>query len=510
MEKGRIQKSATNIVFGYLNQIVSLVLSFVSRTVFVYYFGAQYLGLDGLFTDVLGLLSLADLGFGTAMVYSFYKPLAQKDHEKIAALTTFYRRVYWIIGTAVAVLGIAVYPLLPKLINLDTEIPHVTVYYFLALANVVLSYVCVYKTSVLTADQKGYMLSRLNMVVEMVSTAVRVLAVVLTRNYILYLSLGVAVSLLRNLLASARAQKEYPFLRKRVELSRAERKGIMSTIGSVFLYKLFSVLMNATDNLLTSVMVGTVVVGYYSNYHMLQDKLAMLYTLIFTSMTASVGNLIVTEKAEKRYEVFDCQQSVSFIICAVVVPCYVILIGDFIRIWLGAEFVLNTATVVAIGLNMYLSCVLQPLWTYREATGLYRRTKFIMLLCAALNLVLSVIFGKLWALAGILIASNVARLFTYIWYEPKVLFREYFGKSPAGYYGRLAGNLLLITAVSAVGLWVGGLFVPENFGLWFVKACVVGLICLAVALLAYSRSGGIQLLYSRVKELLSRGKEERA
>ncbi len=510
MEEGRIKKSATNIVFGYMNQILSLVLSFVSRTVFVYYFGAEYLGLDGLFTDVLGLLSLADLGFGTAMVYSFYKPLAEKDYDKIAALTTFYRRVYWIIGATVAVLGIAVYPLLPWLINLDTHIPNISVYYFLALANVVLSYVCVYKTSVLTADQKGYMISRISMVISLLSTAVRVLAVVLTQNYILYLVLGVITSLGQNLLASHRAQKEYPFLRKRVELSGEERKGILGTIGSVFLYKLFSVLMNATDNLLTSVMVGTVVVGYYSNYHMLQDKLAMLYTLVFTSMTASVGNLIVTEKEEKRYEVFNCQQSVSFIICAIVVPCYVILINDFIRIWLGAQYVLTGATVVAIGLNMYLSCVLQPLWSYREATGLYRKTKYIMLLCAALNLILSVIFGKLWGLAGILFASNVARLFTYIWYEPKVLFKEYFGRSPGSYFGSLAGNLLLITAVSGAGLAVGQFLSPGSFLMWFVKACCVGVGCVTVALLAYSRSSGVKLLVTRAKEFLSarRGEKE--
>ena len=503
MEEGRMKKSATNIVFGYMNQILSLVLSFVSRTVFVYYFGAEYLGLEGLFKDVLGLLSLADLGFGTAMVYSFYKPLAEKDEAKIAALTTFYRRIYWIIGISVAVLGIAAYPLLPWLINLDTQIPNVSVYYFLALANVVLSYVCVYKTSVLTADQKGYMLSKVSMVISLVSTAVRVLAIVLTRNYILYLVLGVVMSLSQNLLASRKAQKEYPYLRKRVELSRGERKGILKTIGSVFLYKLFSVLMNATDNLLTSVLVGTVVVGYYSNYHMLQDKLAVLYTLIFTSMTASVGNLIVTEKEEKRYEVFSCQQSVSFIICAIVVPCYVILINDFIRVWLGAEFVLGGATVAAIGLNMYLSCVLQPLWSYREATGLYRKTKYIMLLCAVLNLVLSVIFGMLWGLTGILFASNVARLLTYIWYEPKVLFREYFNRKPGRYFVSLAGNLLLIAVVSVAGLAVGALLPAPSFLLWFVKACCVGLCCLGIAILVYSRSSGVKLLVERAKTFLA-------
>ena len=504
MSEGRMKKSATNIVFGYLNQILSLVLSFVSRTVFVYYFGAEYLGLNGLFTDVLGLLSLADLGFGTAMVYSFYKPLAAGDEKKIAALTTFYRRVYWIIGSTVAVLGIAVYPLLPYLINLDTQIPNVGLYYFLALANVVLSYVCVYKTSVLTADQKGFMLSRISMLVSTVATAVQVLVMVLTRNYILYLVLGVVMSLGYNLLASHRAQKEYPYLRQRVELSREERKGILGTIGSVFLYKLFSVLMNATDNLLTSVLVGTVVVGYYSNYHMLQDKLAVLYTLIFTSMTASVGNLIVTEKEDKRYEVFDCQQSLSFMICSVVVPCYVILINDFIGIWLGAQYVLDGVTVAAIGLNMYLSCVLQPLWTYREASGLYRRTKYVMLLCAVLNLILSVILGKLWGLAGILIASNVARLVTYIWYEPKVLFKEYFARSAGGYFLGLAGNLLLIGLLCLGGLGAGQFFVPGNFGLWLVKACAVGLLSLAAALLVYGRSSGFRLLLQRVKELLKK------
>lgn len=504
MLEGRTKKAAINVTFNLANQILTLILSFVSRTVFIWGLGAEYLGINGLFSDVLNLLSMADLGFGTAMVYSFYKPLADKDYKKMAGLTTFYKKIYTIIAMSVAVIGLALTPALPYLINLDTSIPHITLYYWLSLANVVFSYLCVYKTSILNADQQNYITVRISIIVNVVRSILQIVAIILWKSYTVYLLLGCISVLINNIVASRKATKKYPFIIDKVQLSSKEKKSIFTNVGSVFLYKVSSVLMNATTNLIISIVIGTLAVGYYSNYLLLQNKISMFYTLIFTSLTASIGNLIVKERAEKRYEIFQCEQSVSFIVCGIVIPCYVVLVNDLINVWLGEEFLLSRLCVYAIGLNMYLGCVLQPLWSYREATGLYRKTKWVMVLCAGLNLVFAIVFGYTVGLAGILFASSLARLLTYIWYEPKLLFREYFDTSAKIYYFQLLSNLLLIIVLILIVGKISELIIVVSFLSWIAKGIVVGCLTAVITIGFYWKSEGVKNLISKVMQFMKR------
>lgn len=504
MGEGRTKNAVKNISFNFINQILTLLLSFVSRTVFIWGLGASYLGINGLFSDVLGLLSMADLGFNTAMVYSFYKPLAENDYLKMAGLITFYKKVYTFIAVGVSVVGIALVPALPYLINLETDIPNVTLYYLLSLANIVFSYLFVYKTSILSADQKNYKITRITIVVNVIRSIVQIMAIIIWKDYTIYLILGCISVLINNIIASHIATKEYPFIKEKVELTMKEKRNIFSNIGSVFLYKVSSVLLNATDNLLISIIIGTLAVGYYSNYLMLQNKISLFYTLIFTSLTASIGNLIVKENSKKRYEIFSCEQSISFIVCGVVIPGYTLLVNDLIKIWLGEEYVLSMLVVIASGLNMYLACVLQPLWSYREATGLYRRTKWVMVICALVNLILSVILGRLIGLAGILFASALSRLCTYIWYEPKILFREYFELSPFKYYLQLVGNFGVIIIITCLAGWISSLIVVESIFLWIIKAILVGGASFSIILILYLNSSGIKIFRKKINLFLKK------
>lgn len=504
MIEGRTKKAVKNIAFNFTNQILTLILSFISRTVFIWGLGASYLGINGLFSDVLGLLSMADLGFNTAMVYSFYKPLAENDYSKMAGLITFYKKVYTIIAIGVSVIGIALVPALPYLINLEMEVPNIRLYYLLSLSNIVFSYLCVYKTSILSADQKNYKITRVTIFVNVIRSIAQIIAIIIWKDYTIYLILGCVSVLVNNIVASHIATKEYPFIKEKVELKKEDKKDIFFNIGSVFLYKVSSVLLNATDNLLISVIIGTLAVGYYSNYLMLQNKISLFYTLIFTSLTASIGNLIVKENSKKRYEIFACEQSISFIVCGVVIPGYTLLVNDLIRVWLGEEYVLSVAVVIASSLNMYLACVLQPLWSYREATGLYKKTKWVMVICAIVNLVLSIILGKWIGLAGILFASALSRLFTYIWYEPKILFREYFELSPFKYYLQLIANFVVIMAITYIAGWISSFIVVESIFYWFIKAIIVGSVSFFIVLILYLNSSGIKIFRKKISYFLKR------
>lgn len=500
---GRTEKAIINISYNILSQVITLLLAFVSRTIFIQGFGVGYLGINGLFSDILNLLSMADLGFNTAMTYSFYKPLAERDYNKIAELISFYKKVYNTIALVIAIIGISLVPFLNQLVNLDYAVPNLKIYYVLSLSSVVVSYLCMYKTTILSADQKGYIITKIGIVTNSIKTVLQIISIILFKNYIIYLLIGTIVTIGNNIYASYIATKQYPYIKKsKNEITKTEKNNIFSNLGSVFLYKVSSVLLNATDNILISVIVGTAMVGYYSNYLMLQSKITVIISLFFTSMTAGIGNLIATEGKEKRYEIFQCEQSISFIVCGVVVPCYVLLADDFIYLWLGKSYQLGFEITCAIGLNMYLSCVLQPLWSYREATGLYKRTKWIMVICAVLNILGSILLGEKCGVFGIIIASGISRISTYVWYEPKLLFKEYFGVSARKYYIKIINNMLLIISIIVIGTGIGNIWIVNNWTEWIFKAIIIGGACLAGILVMYKNSDGFYLLQNKIKTVV--------
>lgn len=506
MSESRAKRSTYNMLSGFANQFIALILSFVSRTVFIYTLGEEYLGLNGIFSNVLNLLSMADLGFNTAMAYSFYKPLAEHDERTLTALVNFYKKVYNIIAVLVTVVGLAVMPFLKYIVNTEKEIPLLEVYYLFALAGIVISYLFVYKTTILTADQKNYEVTNITIWTNLLKTVVQIVLLLWLHNYVAYLAVNVIFQFLNNAIASHKATKNYPYIKGDARIDKAEEKAILENMKSVFIFKVSGTLFTGVDNILISMLVGTAAVGLYDNYLLVGNKLKLVLQIIFSSLTASIGNLIVKEKSEKRYQVFAATQSVSYILCGIIVCVYYLTINDLIRVWLGEHFMFSMGTVAAMTLNLYLGCVLQPLWAYRDATGLYRKTKYVMLVGAILNLVLSVGMGLLWGITGIILASSIARLCTYFWYEPRLLFREYFDCGAESYYISQAGNLLLVL------LTVGGLGFAWSFyevDGWYrliVKGIVTGLVCCAVFLGAYARSEGFQIIRKKAKAMLKKMK----
>ena len=501
MAEGRTLKSVKNIYWGYLNTFINILLSFVNRTFFIRILGVEYLGINGLFSNILTMLSLADLGFGTAMAYSYYKPIAENDEQKIAALNRFYKKIYNYIAVAIALIGVSLTPFLETIVNLEEPVDNLEIYYLLTLAGTVSSYLMVYKSLLITAYQKNYIVSKYNALVKLLVTFLQILSMIITHNYIVYLCVVVLGNIINNVRISLVADKLFPFIKKKVLLEKEEQRDIFQNIKSVFIYKISSVLINGTDNILISTLVGTLWVGYYSNYLIIINNLTTFINMAFQSLTASVGNLVVTESKEKRYELFKMIQVVSNWFSIVVVPCVYALIDLFIKNWLGDQFVLSREAVCAITLNLYLTCILQPIWIYREATGLYKKTKYVMLITAILNVVLSIWWGIYAGLAGILFASAAAKILTYIWYEPILLFKDFFGRTAKDFFVSMALNICA-TVLICIGLskllecirvdgWMG----------FFLNGIICFGLCNILYLLYYARNKFFQGLLLRIKSL---------
>lgn len=266
-------------------------------------------------------------------------------------------------------------------------------------------------------------------------------------------------------------------------LKREEKKQIFNNLKSVFIYKISGSLLNSIDNIVISVCISTVAVGLYSNYLTVTSSLTSFITILFTSLTASVGNLIVKESDEHRYKIFLLLQRISFWLSGFITVCTFLLISDFIQLWLGAKYELGSTMAAAVALNLFFSTSMQPIWIFREATGLYRRTKYIMLVAAAINLVLSVALAYNLGISGVIFATILSRVSTYFWYEPKILFKEFFNQKVVTYYRDYVVNVILIICCSGILKFIFDfMFKDVTIYSWICKAIIAGIFINAIYL----------------------------
>lgn len=471
----RTKKSANNMIFGFIEQVVTLLLSFVTRTIFIRYLGSEYLGINGLFTNILSFLSIAELGFGTAIIYGMYKPIKDNDRKKIAALMYYYRKIYTILAIVIAVLGVIVIPFLKYLVNTESEIQNITVYYLVFLVDSICSYLLANRVAIIEANQNSYIIKRYTTVFIIIKNILQIISLVIFKNFLVYLVIQVSITVLTNIYGAVVAKKMYPYAFKKEQLDKHEKKMMIDNVKSMAIYRFGGAIMNHTDNILISVICGTINVGLYSNYNMITSAIDRFTNIIFNSITASIGNLNAEDNQNKKLKMFYNVEFFSnwiFGFCSVML---FVLIKQFVSLWLGDRYILDIWTTSAIVVNFYILGVLKPNLTYRDTTGLFKETKYIFLITATINLVLSIILGKLCGVFGILIASAIARLLTNFWFEPQTLFKKYFGVSSKKYFMdrilniglTICSILISLLLIQAVSQWISSKLAT------FVASCVI-------------------------------------
>jgi O-antigen/teichoic acid export membrane protein len=494
----RKQYVSLNILAGSISQVVSLMLQLISRTIFLNTLGIEYLGINAIFFNVLTVLSLADLGFGTAIIYSMYKPLAENDTDTVVALMTYYKKIYHKIAILVAAIGIGMIPLLPYVVNLKTNIPHLSVYYLLYVINMVISYFMAYKYTIISADQKDYLLSIYSLIGSILQTILQILILLIFKNFMLYLFVMILRTFLVNWFQTKKAKKLYPYIKETKELDSITKKSINENVKSMFLYKLGGVLLNNTDNFIISMIVGTVYVGFYSNYLTIITAVTSFVIIIFNSLTHSVGNLNANNDKEKQFEIFRVINFIAFWIMTFCSVCFLILLNDFITLWIGEEYVFGMLTVSVIVLNFFMPGTISDVSIYRDTTGMFKQTKYIFLLTAFINLVLSIILGKIYGLFGILLATAISRILTNMWYEPFILFKTYFKKSPLLYFRRQILYWIIFIICSIGTYLLCSIFKGISIVNLILKLMICILVPNIIILALFFRSKEVVYLYEQI------------
>ena len=268
-QRSRTENSIINSTMSIITQVLTVILNFAVKTVFIKMLNDEYLGVNGLFTNIITMLSLADLGIGIAIPYSLYKPLAEKDEQKINILMNFYKKIYNIIGMVVLLIGLSLTPFLGLIIkDIPDNVPNLSLIYMLFVIHSASSYFFVYKKFLIDSDQKGYITSRIIFAFSTILSIIQIILLVITKNYILFLLASIIMVILQNIYISYKANKMYPFIKNKTndKLSKDDVKDIKKNVSSLFIYKVGTVIMNGTDNIIISKFIGLIIVGFYSNY----------------------------------------------------------------------------------------------------------------------------------------------------------------------------------------------------------------------------------------------------
>ncbi len=489
MANERLKNTAINAAYSYLYQLLYMAIGVVSRLIFVRYLGRDYLGVNGLFSNILGVLSISELGVGTAIGFALYKPLAQNDKEKIKSIMALFRKAYFAIGSFIAVAGLILVPFLPYIIKNTTGIENLSLYYILYLINTVSGYFLSYKTTLLTSDQKEYMLKKTQMIGTLAIALVQMLVLAATRNYLLYLLSDVLIRLVMQVVMQRTADRQYPFLKKEKaeKLPRQDVQVIVRNVKALMIHNLGEVSVSQTDNLIISGFISLEMTGIVSNYVMFTTYANLFIVTALSAAIPSVGNLIAKESDEAKLAFFKTYRLLAYWLYGWMSLGFIYLSTPLVKLVFGADYVLAQSAVVLMGLVFFLRGEGSAIYNYKIAAGIYNEDKYLAFIGGIINLIASVVAVKYLGVAGVYLGTVIYSLFVVV-ARDIIIYRRAFGKR---WLSVLSGTVryVLFFGLSAFACSSLLHFIPEmGWGGFGIKLAILVVVPNAVLFLLEGRS----------------------
>lgn len=504
----RLENSVRNIKAAWLWQLVHILCQFATRTVIIKVLTIEYVGLSGLFSNVLTMLSLAELGIGEAIIFSLYEPIAHKDHQVISSIMKFYQKVYIFVGLFIAVVGCILTPYIELFIkDMPDNIPNLQVIYILFVANSAISYLFSYKGTFITANQKNNIVVSNDGITEILMVICQIIVLVCTQNYIIYLVIGVAFVLIRNIRITRIANRQYPYLKAKTKEKMPKKVFELikkNTLAMVF-HKIGTIIVFATDNIILSKFIGLVSVGLYTNYHVITNAVVVFINKFFNAMAASVGNLAVEADSRKQESIFNSMYFLNFWLYVFSCCCLFNLLNPFTEvIWLGDEYLFTTDIVLLIVVKTYVTGMRVSVQTFKNAKGLYWQNKFMPVGESIVNIVVSVILVQYFGVAGVILGTIISSLITCVWIEPRVLYKHGFHKSSKKYFVKYIKYFIVFTLIMTITYGCNCFIVNDNLYSFVVKCCISGILPNLFIVLIYHRSVEFRYVKNVVLNMLKK------
>ncbi|MCI5773541.1 MAG: hypothetical protein MR210_03160 [Erysipelotrichaceae bacterium] len=502
----RIQKTFKNVSYSVTLSMIVMLAKFLARYVFIRYLSYEYLGSAGLFSNILTLLSFAELGIGNAIVFSLYKPLAQNDHEKIKTLVNLYKKSYLIIAVIVGVAGLCAIPLLPILTNHST-LDNLVLIYCMYLFDTMVSYVTADKQSLLIADQKRFVLSSYQSFFNILQQVVQIIVIVVYSDFILFLSIQILCKILQNIWISKYVLKNYPYLTEKniAKLDDEEKKVISKNIKAAFLHNTGDILVDNTDNLIMSSFLGLTTVGIYGTHMMFINAAVLIKFQMFNSIQASIGNLNAeVEDLDYKYTILKRLDMMYFLIFSAVSLGFFFLFRPLMVIY-NNNIVFGYSVLAVMIINFYIASIRSNINQFKYSCGLFYKDRFKPILEVLANFILSILLIQKWGLFGILFATTMVRLLITCPIEQYIVFKYYFNKSFIKYYVMFLIKILFVLFLGTV-LYVIELnfLMGVNIIVKFVIACALLLILLIIFCFIFKNNDSVIYFKNMMKIILNK------
>lgn len=511
MNNSRTKNSALTMLSSGVRQILTVLLTFVSRTVFIHTLGADYLGLNGLFSNILSILALSELGIGSAISFYLYKPIADKDIHRIRILMNFYKVCYRIVGLSILGIGICLIPFLPRLVKFEQQIPvNLYLVYFLYLLNTASSYLFfAYKQAIVTANQEQYKIEKINIIFTFVNCVADIMILILFRNYIVYLVVKFLLVLIKNLFIAIVIDREYPYLKgKEIDkLTKNEICDFLKDIGSVSLFRVGSTLFNSTDNIIISMFLGTVVVGYYSNYYMIISQITVIIGIFTKSFAAGIGNVIAKETKKKQYSIFKQLDFAAYLVTTLCTVCLFQLLNSFVKLWIGSvdtSYLLSQTVVLFLCLSFFLDSTTQILNSFREGSGNFKTGSTLQIIGGIVNIILSIMLGKIYGLEGIFAATVIGKLFITVSPFVMGISKDVFGFSRFKLLKRYYLNIIAMVLILGVNWLICRPFHMKGVLNFIIESGISCVFPVLTLFILYGRTDEMKSLIDRGKSIKDR------
>jgi len=501
-----------NLLYNMIKYATNLILQFALRTVLIYVMGVEYLGINGLFTNIFAFLNLAELGIGSAIVFSMYKPIADNDIEKVKSLQALYRKFYRIISLIVLIVGIGILPFLKYLIKGDLTIDiNIYILYVMYLVSTLVGYFAAHKRSLLFAHQRNDVENKIKTICIFVMYTLQIVVLLLFKNYYLYLVVNIVSTILECLLIHKMANKLFPEINGKAEpIDKETKKCIVKNFSALSLYKIGGIFVSSTDSIIISMFLGAVTLGVYSNYYLIINSLISITSLVHNAIFASVGNLIASKDIDYVYPRFKQINFIFVYLSSFMTICLFVLIQPFMTVWTGGGiYLLDDWTVVAICVSFYLNRMRSGVNIFKDCAGLFWKDRWKPIVEALTNLVVSIVLVNIFGVLGVFIGTIVSLLVAAFWVEPYILYRHYFKKNVWEYFKRyLLDLIIMITGCTVIYLIC--IFIPNGGILWLILKFVI---CITLSnlilILAYFPTKEFKELWGMLKNILKKFKNKK-
>lgn len=504
----RTKYTIINSIVGVIGQVILACINFILRRVFVNTIGLEYLGVNGLFSNILSFLALTESGVGIAMAYSLYLPIVNNDNDKINALMKFYKKIYTGIALGITLLGLILIPILPYLIK-DSIFTNqeIVVYYLFFLTENVSSYFLAYKSTFLNACQKNYIVTFIRTISMSLGLLIKIFVLYYTGNFLIYLTISVLTMIINNIFISIYVTHHYPYISEKTSMNVEEKDKLelIKNIKGLFMHKIGAFAVFGTDNIIISMFVNLKMVGIYSNYSMVLSQLNMLASQLFNAVIPSMGNYIASAKCEKVYDMYKSIQCINFLLYGTFSSILICVIQPFIKLWIGGEGLLATGVVYLLITDFYLKGMRNTVQIVKTAGGVFYQDRFAPLIEAVANLVVSIFLARRIGIAGVFIGTIVSGLLAPFWITPFYVYRDLLKIPFIEYIKDSFFYLILLLITCFCGNNISEIIIVNNLFLnIIIQAVFIAILTVLIYIIALHKKKEFIFLIEKVKSIMRR------